>query len=686
MLRALVEAQGWRRFVKLSGGIDDDILWELGLSRFIDRRPRPATLLTALKERLARAERAEKRRRASDGALADNARLLAERLQLSSTEAVLLHLAGAVQACTQLADVLRRMDVRDSEAASALLGKLLRLPPREVALALRPAGALASAGLVRPFSLQRGSMPVVGMDGLGALLLEPHASPDALLSAFFLPTRPTRLTREDVPHLAREVDALVSLLSAALRDGVPGVNVLLHGPPGTGKTELARLLAAEVGVPLHAVRDEDAAGEPLSDTRRFGAYVLCQRLLGPRARALVLFDEVEDVFPREGAATAGREVHRGKAWTNRVLEENPVPALWVSNAVEQVDPAYLRRFDWVLEVRPPPARQRSRLLARALPDTGEAWRERVAADVRLTPAHVERAARLVRLAQPASATDAEGLLDGYLRGALRGPASPPVLGAGRAFRLSVLQADCDLARLTGALVARPHAALCLYGPPGTGKTSFAAHLADALGRPLLARRASDLLGCYLGETEKALAGMFREAREEGAVLLLDEADSFLQDRRSARQSWEVTQVNELLVQMEAFDGVFLCATNAFERLDAAALRRFALKVRFEAPTAAQRRVLFADTLTRLGLPPCETPALLAALDGLHGLTPGDFGAAVRQLPLRTAAPDAWALLEALAGEVRLRGEGAARTIGFGAPATARLAPTLREARNQREAQ
>ena len=74
--------------------------------------------------------------------------------------------------------------------------------------------------------------------------------------------------------------------------------------------------------------------------------------------------------------------------------------------------------------------------------------------------------------------------------------------------------------------------------------------------------------------------MFREAATEKAVLLLDEADSFLADRKSARSSWEVTQVNEILQQMENFSGVFICATNLVTSLDAAALRRFTFKIKF----------------------------------------------------------------------------------------------------------
>jgi transitional endoplasmic reticulum ATPase len=89
-----------------------------------------------------------------------------------------------------------------------------------------------------------------------------------------------------------------------------------------------------------------------------------------------------------------------------------------------------------------------------------------------------------------------------------------------------------------------------------------------------------LLGAYVGENEQRIAAAFREAEQENAVLLLDEVDSFLQDRRQARQSWEVTLVNEMLTQMESFNGIFIASTNRLDGLDQATLRRFDLKMKF----------------------------------------------------------------------------------------------------------
>lgn len=85
----------------------------------------------------------------------------------------------------------------------------------------------------------------------------------------------------------------------------------------------------------------------------------------------------------------------------------------------------------------------------------------------------------------------------------------------------------------------------------------------------------------IGVAEKNMAKMFQDAANEGAVLLLDEADTFLQDRKGAQRSWEISAVNEMLTQMESFEGIFIASTNLMSSLDEAALRRFDLKMRFD---------------------------------------------------------------------------------------------------------
>jgi transitional endoplasmic reticulum ATPase len=106
----------------------------------------------------------------------------------------------------------------------------------------------------------------------------------------------------------------------------------------------------------------------------------------------------------------------------------------------------------------------------------------------------------------------------------------------------------------------------------------------------------------LGQSEKNIAHAFAQAEQDRALLLIDEVDSFLQDRRGAQRSWEVSQVNEMLTRMEAFSGVFIAFTNLMAGLDQAALRRFDLKVKFDFLKAKQAQELLWRYCITLGLP------------------------------------------------------------------------------------
>lgn len=98
--------------------------------------------------------------------------------------------------------------------------------------------------------------------------------------------------------------------------------------------------------------------------------------------------------------------------------------------------------------------------------------------------------------------------------------------------------------------------MCFYIAPGTGKTALAQWLAQRLERPLMVQRASDLLSKWVGQAKKTSHPLSEAAQRDGAVLLIGEVDSFLRDRHGAR-AWEVTQVNEMLTQMERHQGFLL---------------------------------------------------------------------------------------------------------------------------------
>ncbi len=488
----------------------------------------------------------------------------------------------------------------------------------------------------------------------------------------FSPAQPPTLALSDFSHLSKDLALLLPMLTVACRDRTVGFDALVWGPPGTGKTELARVIAQEVGARLYEVNVSDDDGDSLKGSRRVEEWTLSQRMLGHKSASLVLFDEGEDVFPRSGLAEMfGLEPETAicKGWMNKALETHAVPTIWISNSTAQIDRAYLRRFDVVVEVRPPPASIRRGMLARHLGQLAisSGWLDRMASDDRLLPAHIERAARAVRMAAPNGEAATQAALDRLLapqldRVGVRQDAGNMACGA---YDLTLVNASHDVSALTAALTLRPRGTLCLYGPPGTGKTAFVQQLSTLTGIPLLQKRASDLLGKYVGENEKAIASMFRQTCDERKILFLDEADTILQDRSRAKQQWEVSIVNELLQQMEGFQGLFICATNLVDTLDRASLRRFSLKIRFDPLNPTQRWQMLDQTLRQLGaMLPDAAETLRAQLDRLDSVTAGDFAAVARQVAMMGGVATADALVAALQEEVSLKGGTTRKSAGF----------------------
>jgi transitional endoplasmic reticulum ATPase len=163
---------------------------------------------------------------------------------------------------------------------------------------------------------------------------------------------------------------------------------------------------------------------------------------------------------------------------------------------------------------------------------------------------------------------------------------------------------------------------------------------------------------WVGETEKAIARAFAEAEADDAVLLFDEADSFLSDRTGAVRSWEVSQVNEFLQQLESFRGVCACTTNLVDDLDQAALRRFVFKVPFTWLRPEQVVALFGATF-----PWCDPAPVARELAANPHLTPGDFAAVSRRVRAVGEEPDATGLVRMLRDEVAVKRVGG-RAIGF----------------------
>jgi len=166
---------------------------------------------------------------------------------------------------------------------------------------------------------------------------------------------------------------------------------------------------------------------------------------------------------------------------------------------------------------------------------------------------------------------------------------------------------------------KPRMNLLMFGPPGTGKTEFVKYLGKELDRKVLVMKGSDILSKWVGESEQNIARAFRRAEQEHAILFFDEIDGLVQAREQASHSWEIAQVNELLQQMENFDGVMIAATNFCKNLDPAIIRRFTFKLEFDYLDDTGKK-LFFERMFKTEL----TDAEFGDLKAIRNLAPGDF--------------------------------------------------------------
>lgn len=429
------------------------------------------------------------------------------------------------------------------------------------------------------------------------------------------------LKRTDFNYMQRDLDMLLDYCKNA-----KSPSIFLYGRAGVGKNEIAALIAKELNKELWEIYNINDQGEIRED--RLEQFMRAQAML-KADKSVILLDECEEFFP--SLDPKYNEDKASKNTLNKMLESVKIPSIFLSNSAD-IDPAFLRRFDIVLEIHAPTKEKKQELIQKSLKSQKIKLDSKIISQISessLSQGVLLQACKVAKtlakhklsshthssniVSAQIDSTNIESkhrvrksqiitqsfiqVLNEHLK--LQGQkliSTYVKKEKDLPYDMSLIHASVDMKSLCekiknvcGIKDSKDFATtdstqgirILAYGMAGSGKSEFAKALAKELDKPIMLKKASDLLSMWVGKSEQNIAKAFSEAEQKGAILVLDEVDSFLQDRSGAYRSWEVTQVNEMLTQMESFYGIFIATTNFMTNLDKASIRRFDMKIEFK---------------------------------------------------------------------------------------------------------
>jgi len=475
-------------------------------------------------------------------------------------------------------------------------------------------------------------------------------------------------TFEDVggmDTLKQEVRDTVGLMlehpDDAERFGIEWNGILLHGPPGVGKTYLAQAIAGEYGMNLIHVSTGDLVASLVGGSAHNIEKAFDTAL--QHLPCLLFFDEFDSVAQRRDT-TPDQESRRT---VNQLLtsleahrDERRLLVMAATNSIEHLDPAVIRpgRFDRHIRIDLPDEKARRAIFETELDDRPASASIDLDDLVRrtegMTPAGIEKVVDMAALEVFRQATqtgDELELQTQHLLSAIERYGGqdrptveywtwdslvlPPAIKAQLQQIQSVVE-DPESARRFGV---EPPTGLLLAGPPGTGKTTVAKVLAAQARASFYPVSGADVMSKWVGESEQNIRQLFERARENRpSIIFIDEIDA-LAGRRGSVEVHD-TQVNQLLAEIDGVSGqrgVFIIgATNRPDQLDPALLRggRLSRTIVLGLPDEAGR-------LAVLKLHTARMPTVGVRLDELardsDGMSPADLRSVAQEAALAAMA-------------------------------------------------
>ncbi len=577
-----------------------------------------------------------------EGAVEKRLKDLGEIFNLSRSDLTILKLIYLAYCINKslLADIFK--DITYNEFVR-LASTATDLSPAEIRRSLSKSGMLVNCGIID--SISPTSYSFIDIDDTISDYLAGLSEKNFIEKHIRL-ERGKTLNLEDFSIKAEDTEIITDIF----KSGEP-CNILLYGIPGTGKTEYAKAIAAASGERVYSVRyGETGSSDNKDSSDRIFALRVAINTVSEKGGILIA-DEADFLLNTRSFFFDLKNPEKG--WLNDLLDNSKAQIIWITNKIGSMEESTLRRFSYSLEFerfteeqrisvwnnllkRNPLKKYITSQLVKELSQKYEVNAGSIAASL--------NALKQIKNTRELKEDEVKPILENLLKKNSR-LLKMNIKKENRLnqlsgkYDLSFVNADINIQSVVNAIKKFTSLSaqnenseginLLLWGESGTGKTEFVKYLAAQTGRKLIIRRASDLMDMYVGNTEKYIAAAFQEAEDKNAILFIDEADTFLGSRERTVRSWEISHINEFLVQMENFSGVLVCCTNLIEIFDTASMRRFNWKIRFSPLKEEMRLPLykkyFATEQSHL------TAGQKKRISSIEYLTPGHARAVSKRL-------------------------------------------------------
>ncbi len=287
MLRVLVPLGGHKKFISKDGFSNDHIAEALGLDKWIDPVDQEFDV-RKVRNTLRRLHQAAEKERSDSSIpeyLSGNVDRLAVLVGLTAIDCRILEFTVLLSSLGIFDDTVDYLGQMSTIAVFRVLSVVLDIPEQEIRQSLSAQSALSRSGLLtldrNGNSSLRRRLELLS-DWFADTVSSEEIDPVALLRGIVVPSAVAELCIDDYSHIQSDIAILKPYLRKSIETGRKGVNIFLHGSPGTGKSQLAKVLAKELACEMFEVASEDTEGDPIGGVKRLRAFSAAQSFFSRR--------------------------------------------------------------------------------------------------------------------------------------------------------------------------------------------------------------------------------------------------------------------------------------------------------------------------------------------------------------------------------------------------------------------